>query len=776
MWSGFGNGAGGHFGTRRSRTSSRRLVARGCPPPRHRGAAATAPLDAFFYSLVLPCPTALWPLRHSVAAIATKGEQAWHRRARRRRQTDRALVALAAARRRLAAHHGGGGVARAAMPQRRAAGSDSDAGFRDRLFAFLERERRDGDGGSHGRAGRGGSRGRDPSARGAGGRSTAAEPRQPRQGDWRCKCGFSPNFGHRRTCFSCGKPRGDAAAAGGTRGTGSLLGPIGAGGLRPQLAWGKAKPAAAAARDDAPSYRVPGASVAARASATQLTGAQRTAALGAAVASKPPTSGKAKVAGAAASPAGGSGSDDEGFHTVPPRGNSRRKAGGGGGAGVAEGDAGDDDAMGDADGATTREPAAEGTDGAGGEGDGDVEDAPTPAQLRRRWQEEVAVVKHLGLQGLPADHPAMEAACQARDSAERAWREAKDPTPLAVRLSRAQAKVDRAVALQADTRAAMQKLEAEYKAQLAVLEAKLAEDQDRVQLRRRQLEEVQAEAGAGTGGGSGVHREGMAAARRVHSTMCNEMAPAVAALVEQVDSGSPAWQMLNSLLCQLATSQHELQQAFEPQAPGGQQQHSQQQQQRRQPCEYDIGDGRSQDQRADGEDSVWSESHDLHGQVGTGDGNDEWGPWSYPPRDAEGDQPMGSGEWWDEPRWRTKSRWHPNGYGQWTRSSWADQWEEEYQCDDGAEQGAAKHRRTQEPAPAPASAAAETADASGATTDGDPEAAAAARLRHYNERVAAIIARAIELGIQPLTDEGEDLQLLSPGQLDAWVAAKLPFG
>ncbi len=485
--------------------------------------------------------------------------------------------------------------------------------------------------------------------------------------------------------------------------------------------------------------------------------------------------------GSAATTAGNSGIDDDGFQTVPPRGRSRKQAGNGGGAGRAAADVGDDDEMGDDDagGETSREPAAAGADGEEGDGDGEAEDVPTPAQLRRRWQEEIAVVKHLGQQGLPADHPALVAACQARDSAERAWREAKDPTPLSVRLSRAQAKVDRAIALQADTRSAMQKLEAEYKAQLAVLEEKMAEDRDRVQLRRQQLEEVQAEAGAGVGAGDGGHRAGMAAAQKVHSAMCNEMAPAIAALVEQVDSDSPAWQILNGLLCQLATSQHELQQAFQPQGSNGQQQQRQQQQQQQQrPCTYDIGDGRPNDQRADGEGSEWSESHDLRGHAGTGASDDGWGSWSYPPRDGEQDQSMGSGEWWDEPHWKTKTRWHPSGYGQWTRSSWADSWEEENhdEGDGDAEQGAAKHRRTHAPTPAPASEAAETAVASGATSGGDAEAAAAARLRHYNERVAAIVARAIELGIQPLTDEGEELQILSPGQLDEWVAAKIPFG
>ncbi len=469
------------------------------------------------------------------------------------------------------------------------------------------------------------------------------------------------------------------------------------------------------------------------------------------------------------------GNDDD-FQMVRPRGRARKQPGGGGDPGGATADADDDDTMDDGDGGT-REPPSEGVDGDDGEGEADAPAAPDPAQLRRRWQEEIAVVKALGQQGLSTDHPALAAACSARDAAERAWREAKDPTPLSVRLSRGQAKLDRAIALQADTRAAMQKLEAEYKAQLAVLEEKMAEDRERVRLRRQQLEQVQAEAGAGASVGGDVQHAGREVARKVHNAMCNQMAPAVAALVEQVDSESQAWQVLNGLLCQLATSQHELQQAFEPQAPSKpRQQRSQSQQQQQQPCTYDIGDHSGHEHGADGDASEWSESHDLRGQVNAEADCDGWGRWSYSPADAAQDQTMGSGEWWDEPRWNARTKWSPSGYGQWTRTSWADSWEEERRDEDEAGQGAAKHRRTSEPAMAPATAAAESSAVGNVAAGRETELAAAARLRQYNERVDAIIARAIELGIQPLTEDGEDLKVISPAQLDEWVAAKIPFG
>ncbi len=55
--------------------------------------------------------------------------------------------------------------------------------------------------------------------------------------------------------------------------------------------------------------------------------------------------------------------------------------------------------------------------------------APSPSDLHQAWQGEIALVKRLRQQGIDDAHPAMLAACHARDTAERQWREAKDPTP-----------------------------------------------------------------------------------------------------------------------------------------------------------------------------------------------------------------------------------------------------------------------------------------------------------------------------------------------------------
>jgi hypothetical protein len=49
-----------------------------------------------------------------------------------------------------------------------------------------------------------------------------------------------------------------------------------------------------------------------------------------------------------------------------------------------------------------------------------------------------------------------------------------------------------------------------------------------------------------------------------------------------------------------------------------------------------------------------------------------------------------------------------------------------------------------------------------------------ARKRQHAERVNRIVSMAIDAGINPLTAQGEELMLLDPPRLDAWVAEHLP--
>ncbi len=407
------------------------------------------------------------------------------------------------------------------------------------------------------------------------------------------------------------------------------------------------------------------------------------------------------------------------------------------------------------------------------EGDGpEAQDPPPTADdLHAAWMEEVAVVRKLRRQGLAADHPAMAAASRARDDAEALWRGAKDPAPPAVRLSRAQARLDRAVEIQAESRRAILDLERAHKARLAELQCKLDEDTERVRMRRRQLGEVQDEVASGRSGSGRVTTAQGKAVQQVHTTLRGTVAPTISALVDQLDTSTPAWSILNGLLGTLSTSQALLEEAIAGK-PAAQR--------------YDIGDDAQGERDADGvEDdkddndgrstSEWSESHELRDGRGCGfpakgwhgEGDDGWGG-----RD-DADQPMGSGEWWDAPRsdWEAGVRWQSCGHSKWTRSraTWADCWEDERaQEQEDAEQPAAARRRL-EPSKPPQGT---NADGAGGGAAAVP--AQATQQLQQEEYVQRVIAAAIAVGVQPLTAAGEDLRLLDAHQLAAWAAENLP--
>ncbi len=513
-----------------------------------------------------------------------------------------------------------------------------------------------------------------------------------------------------------------------------------------------------------PSYRVPGASVASRAAAASGAGswadAARRANVGGAV--TPPLNDD-DSGHIASDRARGSGPpiDADGFRTVTKRG-----ARGVSQAASTGNEGGNQDAGTGSKGDGVDASAAS----EGPRVDGDGEGQPTTADLLQAWHDEVAVVRRLRQQGLQSEHPAMAAACAARDAAEKAWRSSKEPAPTSVRLGRAQSKLDRAVAIQAEARQAMLDAERAHRVHMEGLQAILDESTERVRVRRSQLREVQEEVAAdGTvGGTSATHQQAM---QRVHSTICGEVGPTIAALVEQLDSSTPAWAALNGLLGKLSNPKEILENACGG-APSAQ--------------AYDIGDGADQWEGC----SEWSESHEVGG--GPGDGADAQprggqrdGAWGtrgddQDNHDQDQDQPMGTNDWWDGPtrRWSSGARWQACGHGHWSRASWADQMEEGGDDDagDGDLQPAPARRRLE-----PADAGAETRGAQRqqqqaqqpqqppATDTDDGE-----RKRRHEARVNQIVAMAIEAGVTPLTADGEELQLLDPHRLDAWVAERLP--
>ncbi len=124
---------------------------------------------------------------------------------------------------------------------------------------------------------------------------------------------------------------------------------------------------------------------------------------------------------------------------------------------------------------------------------------------------------------------------------------------------------------------------------------------------------------------------------------------------------------------------------------------------------------------------------------------------------------MGSEYWWDSPNdgWGTGARWEERGHGKWARASWADSWEQEREAAETA-----PVRRRLEPGTT-AGAVAPSAEPA------DEAAAAEQRKRQHAERVQRIVLAAIDAGIQPMSESGEELHMLDPHALDAWVAEHL---
>ncbi len=402
--------------------------------------------------------------------------------------------------------------------------------------------------------------------------------RQRREGDWTCGgCGFEPNFQFRQRCWQCGESRAGRQASGGG-GPGALTrGPIGADGLRPLLGGRAARPAAKetapATSPKPPTHRVPGSSLAAAAMGAR--GTARPAA-SVAVAEVQPRGGTAWGPGGAksAGTAPGGDVDEDGFRVVLGR---RKKAStvdgrdmrSGGGTGTDGADNADTTMHGDLGKHGRTEPKTvvkeRETDDAEDDGDEEAEDAPGPAELRRRWMAEVGIAKQLARQGLSSSHPAMAAATAARDAAERRWRDAKEPAPIAKRLGWAHKKLDRAIEIQTETRAAIAKLEEDFNSKRAELQERLDEDTERVRKRRHQLAGVQGEAGAGSPSASATRGPGGEAVRRACGTIRDKVAPALSALAEQLGTGTEAWATVNGLLSSLAESQ----QVLEEVAGGG---------------------------------------------------------------------------------------------------------------------------------------------------------------------------------------------------------------
>ncbi len=285
-----------------------------------------------------------------------------------------------------------------------------------------------------------------------------------RPGDWQCShCQAFPCFGRTVVCYRCGSRRRDQAdvtpsgRSGADRGLAAAterdrhLGPVGANGARPLLGGRgttRARTDDQRRRSPAPSYRVPGASQAARAEAearrgggNEGGGGRRTDddAAGAAAAAGPQTDGDFRPVhrgapmsiGAGTAIGGRTFASSNSWAELAEEEDAMDQEEGGG----VEGVGGDDDGI-------PREPGSERydmddarRDGDGGDADGGIgaPEGDDEHSLRLQWDEHVRACKRLERD--PSMPPAIVAKAKAlRDEAEQRWRAARTPHSLSKRM------------------------------------------------------------------------------------------------------------------------------------------------------------------------------------------------------------------------------------------------------------------------------------------------------------------------------------------------------
>ncbi len=770
-------------------------------------------------------------------------EPAWHRRQRRSRGAARALLRVAAAAELLSHHHsaqrpmggrGGGGApgggkgARAGGHQNGGAGGvltvgdglPSAPGDMGQLLQELRHQSQQQQRILQALCGSGQrqqqqqqqqyARARSPSLGAGGGGPPPTFRRQsqtqPRDGDWACTaCSFFPNFAKRRRCLQCGRAKAGAPAA--REGT-LTAGPVGAGGLRPQLAWGASRLGAC---DAAPTHRVPGSSAAAPP-------ARRPGAPCPAVTSSSSVSmGTARVGSGAAGSSGRDASsatparkataprcDEDGFVEVVHNASRRRRAKGEEeeGPNTRGWEAGQDGdpsmhAAGPGDGDNVEDMwqcAADASSQLGDDEDEDEEERRAseedPNVLRNRLEDEQSMVRTLIREGVDSSHPAMVAAVAARDAAEEAWRATRRPHPVARRMGWAQQALDRAMRSRDKVRDELADFDTRTKEQRRHIEERLGQAMERVSKRRQALEELQEEAALDAPG----YKKGKGTSEvcsQLAGGMRQSIAPQVAALEATLEDGSEAKQQFNLLVAQLEGLQGKL----DLHAHGGNHGHE----------EFDIADEADEQSGTD-----WSESHDLQrpeahgGKTGGADQGERSGLHRWTSK--------GHGRWDKDGNGRTRRTGKGNGHIADTPAATAPAAMDTDASGDqvtamaaGAAQpgpgaggsGRGRGGRDDESAQPPnkqhkgqtsstPSGARGSADddsralelmqaqqgAAAAGEFGSPAAMHAAAQLH-SRNVDRVTRAAIEQGVQPITDAGEELIVLGPQELEQWANAKL---
>ncbi len=486
---------------------------------------------------------------------------------------------------------------------------------------------------------------------------------QPRPGEWACPCGFATNRPQRTACFSCGRERGGAAptrgagggkggggrGAAGAMGKGHLAtrsdgrgggggGPVGADGGRPLLG------AHGATRSY--SQVVAGTTWADRGGAAHVgvkgKGGAHGEPLGkgaAAAGGKGPQSGA--TAGSDGWPLGTPQAvmEEGGFQMVQPR---KARAKGDGQPSLAHARGGQEpqhinvaaQRWSDLDSTCEEdEDMDQGGDEAGdAEWDGDAAGSERaaeedPRQLRANYEELSRAVRNLEKRGgFDRGSTALRALEEARDKAERAWRCAKPPAPLATRMAWAEAKLRRAEAVVTRARLAVEELDAAYDKQRELLYERIHEAESWYRWRQKQCDDLHSEAAdraparryaQGSGGGTVVKEK-----------IRDHLLPEVQAIMEYADGNPELLEKLSLLAAGLVDAEARLEGEANTSAAET----------------YDIAEGDSdggcwggtaQDKGTKG-----GEAGCAHGKGGTGQGG---------------------------PKGRT-AEWRPDGPGRWSRA------------------------------------------------------------------------------------------------------------
>ncbi len=234
-----------------------------------------------------------------------------------------------------------------------------------------------------------------------------------------------------------------------------------------------------------------------------------------------------------------------------------------------------------------------------GDGIGEADEELSEAQLKGLWMSHCSAVKALERDRsvLPA---VLASVKHQRDAAERRWRAAKSPHPLHKRLRWAENDVRAAAAKEDARRRELEEHLAQAAARTREIEQRLAIDVARTQRKRDALDAIQREASLGARGGT------ERAARAAVEGIASDIGPSLAAIIERLGDGDQAIrQDLQILSTSLGRVEGILREAAEEQLAA----HA--------PERYDIG---GNDNKDDGDKTAGGDTSDDVDDGGDNDG------------------------------------------------------------------------------------------------------------------------------------------------------------